>query len=203
MSSEKSTSENPLNTKIYNTLEQATDNIPNHKLGDVCRVVSDNFTFFVLVDDLDGNKFWHPFDGVNVEEALMANRVFKAGQKKLRENPFSPADVEALKNVLLAVNIISQLFEYDKDAIVTLTDNAIVRFSFNMYKRDTKQKDLKIEDLDATSEEFAAYVSATAFMFKEFSDMMDQIRANVEEAKTDIHKVPEGGENGTAVNDAR
>lgn len=186
---EKSTSES---TKVYQSMESAIANIKNHKLGDVCRVLEENFQFYLLVDDLDGNKFWHPFDGVHLEEALNVNKTFKAGQKKYREHPLTSEDVEAMRNIMTAVATLSVLFEYTDDEIVQLTDNAIVKFAFDLYKRDLKKpKELKLTDMSPEDQELAAYVTKVTFVFEEYRDIISKVQASVEEAKTDANKVKE------------
>ena len=186
---EKSTSKSD---KVYQSMDSAIAEIKNHKLGDVCRIISENFQFYLLVDDLDGNKFWHPFDGVHLEEALNVNKAFKVGQKKYRQNPLTSDDVEAMRIIMTAVATLSVLFEYTDEEIVQLTDNAIVKFAFDLYKRDlNKPKDLKLTDVGLDDQELAAYVTKVTFVFEEYRDIISKVQASVEEAKTDVHKVEE------------
>ena len=187
---EKSTSDK---TKVYQTMEYAIEQIENHQLHDVCRVIANNFQFYILVDDLDGNKFWHPFDGIHVEEAINANKAFKAGQQKYREDPLTQEDVESMRNIMTAVATLSVLFEYTEEQIVQLTDSAIVKFAFDLYKRDTKNAELKFSDINLENSELAAYVTKVTFVFEEYRNLIMKVQASVDEAKSDINKVPEGG----------
>ena len=187
---EKSTSDK---TKVYQTMEHAIEQIENHQLHDVCRVIANNFQFYILVDDLDGNKFWHPFAGIHVEEAINANKAFKAGQQKYREDPLTQEDVESMRNIMTAVATLSVLFEYTEEQIVQLTDSAIVKFAFDLYKRDTKNAELKFSDINLENSELAAYVTKVTFVFEEYRNLIMKVQASVDEAKSDINKVPEGG----------
>ena len=187
---EKSTSDK---TKVYQTMEYAIEQIENHQLHDVCRVIANNFQFYILVDDLDVNKFWHPFDGIHEEEAINANKAFKAGQQKYREDPLTQEDVESMRNIMTAVATLSVLFECTDEQIVQLTDSAIVKFAFDLYKRDTKNAELKFSDINLENSELAAYVTKVTFVFEEYRNLIMKVQASVDEAKSDINKVPEGG----------
>ena len=189
---EKSTSDK---AKIYQTMEQAVEKINEHKLYDVCRVIANNFQFYLLVDDLDGNKFWHPFDGVHVQEAINVNKVFKTGQQQYREKPLTQEDVEAMRNIMTAVATLSVLFEYTDEQIIQLTDNAIVKFAFDLYKKDKGCPDLKFTEADPDDADLAAYVTKVTFVFEEYRSLIEKVQASVDEAKTDINKVPEGEAN--------
>ena len=186
------------NAKLYQTLDSAISAIDSHKLHDVCRVIANNFQFYILVDNADGDKFWHPFDGVHVKEAIMANEAFKEGQRKYRENPLSAQDVEDMRNVMTAIATLAVLFEYKDEEVIALTDHAIVRLAFNLYKRDEK-KDESFKFTDIKSEDnpkIGAYVTKVAFAFEAYQQMVDKVKASVDEAKTDVNKLPED-DNGT------
>ena len=188
MSQEESIS---VKAKVYTTMEQAIEKIEEHKLHDICRVIGNNFQFYILVDDLDGNKFWHPFDGVHYQEALNANSAFKAGQQKYREKPLTAEDVEHMRNIMTAVATLSVLFEYTEEMIVQLTDNAIVKFAFDLYRRDVKKPDLKLSDLQPDDPEMGAYVSKVTFAFEEYKSLLEKVQSSVDEATTEAAKVPE------------
>ena len=186
-----------ISIKVYSTIDDARDNIGNHQLHDVCRVIADKFQYYVLVDDIDGHKFWHPFDGVHLGEALMVNDAFKAGQKKYRDNPMTQQDVEDMRNILTAVATLAELFEYDEEAITTITDSAIVKFAFNLYKRDEKKPpELKLKDMEPKDPVLGSYVAKVTFVFNEYSEMLAKVTASVEEAVTDAAKLSEGDNNG-------
>lgn len=186
------------NAKLYPTLDAALDAIDSHKLHDTCRVVANNFQFYILVDDADGNKFWHPFDGVHLKEAIMANEAFKEGQRKYRENPLSAQDVEDMRNVMTAIATLAVLFEYKDEEVISLTDHAIVRLAFNIYKRDEKKDEsFKFADLKPEDHpKLGAYVTKVTFAFEAYQLMVAKVQASVDEAKTDVHKLPED-DNGT------
>ena len=191
MSQEKLTSGN---IKVYSSLDKAHENIDKHQLHDVCRIVGENFQFYILMDDIDGNKFWSKFDGVHKEEAIHANKAFKAGQQKFRDDPLSAADVEQMRNIMTAVATLSVLFEYSQEDIEHLTGNAIVKFAFDLYKRDLKKPDsLKLQDMPADDVELAAYVTKVSFVFEEYSELLNKVKASVEEATTEINKLPDEG----------
>ena len=197
--SEQSTSEktNKVKIKVYSTMDDANEAIDKHKLHDVCRVIANKFQFYVLVDDMDGNKFWHPFDGVHLGEALMVNDAFKAGQKKYRESPLSQQDVEDMRNIMTAVATLGVLFEYTEEDILKITDSAIVKLAFNIYKRDEKKDpSLKLSNMEHNDPVLGAYVAKVTFVFNEYSEMLAKIHASVDEATTEADKVPEGN-NGT------
>jgi len=192
--SEQSTSETKSKkvVKVYSTMDDAVAAIEKHNLHDVCRVIANKFQFYVLVDDLDGNKFWHPFDGVHLGEALMVNQAFKSGQEKYREHPLSQQDVEDMRNILTAVATLAQLFDYTDEDVVKLTDSAIVKLAFNIYKRDEKKpQSLKLSDMEPKDPVLGAYVAKISFVFNEYSQILSKIDASVEEATVEAAKLPE------------
>ena len=84
--------------------------------------------------------------------------------------------------------------EYSQEDIEHLTGNAIVKFAFDLYKRDLKKPDsLKLQDMTADDVELAAYVTKVSFVFEEYSELLSKVKASVEEATTEIHKLPDEG----------
>ena len=184
--------------KIYTTLEKAMADVNNHQLYDVCRVVGDGFQFYILVDDLDGNKFWMKFDGVHRDEAINVNKTFKAGQQQYRDRPLTMEDVESMRNIMTAVATLAVLFEYDEQAITDITFSAIVKFAFDLYRKDNKKPDLKLSDMPQDDPELAAYVTKVTFAFEEYRQLVDKVQASVDEATKEATNLPED-DDGTAI----
>lgn len=160
------------------------------ELHKVVRVVDKAFRPYILLDDIDGNRFWNPINGTK-EYTIDTNEKFKKAQVLYKENPPTAEEVSNLREVVTAISVLCGYLELGEETAGNLLDNVIVKFSYELYKR-VKDPNAKLEDLRENAD-LAVYINMTTCLIKSFLEIRDQVKASVEQAMNE-----QGVQNNTA-----
>ena len=158
-------------------------------VGDAVELVDCDGEVVVLLDDIDGDRHWQKAKGRAIEEVLKLNEWYKDGQRKFRNDAAPREFLDQMREVLLAISVLSNFYEWTDDIVGTLIDNAIVKLAFVRYCQVTEFKG-DISELEH-SNDFAGYVQMVTVYAKTFTDIVVAVRQSAEQTATDISNLPE------------
>ena len=157
-------------------LEKLASTLPLHS---TVKVVEKNFEEMILLADYTGAKFWNPING-DKDFTIKTNEWFNQGQKLYKEKcPMTKEDYSTLREVATAISILSNFFDWGEDVVSTMMDQFLIKFSYDLYKRNTGSTK-KVEEL-ANDEGYMAYMHMTAALIKIFTKLHEMVASTLED----------------------
>ena len=168
------------------TNKEMLDQSTTLELQTICRGKEQDLKFYILLDDIHGNRFWQEFDGINKDDVVRQNKIFKMGQEKFADHPCSQEEVRDIRDIVIAISTLAGLFEYSENDTMLLLDNAVVKYAYNVYKKRTGYTDT-IQSLE-TNEEFLSFITVISYYIKEYFEMLGAVKESVEQATVEQAK---------------
>ncbi len=159
------------------------------KVGDTYIVSDDRCAVYALLDDADGKTYWYDTNGKSVEEILKLNECYKEGQRKFKENKVSREFLEIMREVLLAISVLGNFFNWSDETVANLINSAIVELALGLYKKD-KSFTGTADDLK-DSDEFTSYIQMVTMYARTFLGIVQSVRDSAEQAKAETDNLPQ------------
>ena len=157
-------------------LEKLAETSPLHT---VVKVVEKNFQEFILLKDYEDKKFWNVING-DKDFTIKTNEWFNQGQRLYKDKcPMTKDDYSRLREVVTAISILGNYFDWDEETISIMMDQFLIKFSYDLYKRTTGSTK-KVEDL-ANDDEFMPYMQMVAALVKSFTKLHEMVVSSLEE----------------------
>jgi len=171
------------------TLDELNKLIDTTEIGTIYTVVGENNADYILVDDINGHKYWSNCNGKNKEECLKFNDWFKEGQKMFQNEAAPKEFLEKMREVMLAISVLGNFYTWDEETVAHLVDTAIVKLAYERFCT-VKGYTGDIASLEGNGE-FHPYIHMITLYAKSFLALVQEVRANAEQAQEDKQTIPE------------
>lgn len=166
-----------------NQLECLSDELPSlldkHPLETIVRVKNENFRPYILLDDVDGNKYWRPYGGESIDDIRKFHKWELDAQKKFKDEKRSDDEVDFLRNILMSVWMVSQFFELDQDTVNEFIGETITRISIKWLCKD-KSLDEKTFSVESHEEDLKVYFHLASFYVTSFFATMTELAGGLD-----------------------
>ena len=98
---------------MYNKKDLA-DAALKHDIETIVYVADEMFRPYILLKDIDDNPYWRPYDGQPIEMVRKYHAWELEAQKQFKEKSRSQEEIDELRNVLLAVQVVYGFFELEE-----------------------------------------------------------------------------------------
>lgn len=171
-------------TVTFAELEQLKE---SSKVGDSYIVSDKRNAVYALLDDVDGKTYWYDTNGKTTTEILKLNECYKEGQRKFKENKVSREFLEMMREVLLAISVLGNFFEWSDETVKQLVDSAIVELAVGLYKKD-KSFTGTADDLE-NNDEFTSYIQMVTMYARTFVGIVQSVRSSAQQADAETSKL--------------
>ena len=173
--SEGQSSENQL-TCLRNELPDLAD---KHPLETIIRVKDENYRTYILLEDVDGNKYWRPYGGEKIEEVRAFHKWELEAQKKFKDEKRSNEEIDFLRNILMSVWMVSKFFELDEDMVNEFMGETITRISMKWYCKDKNIEEDSL-NIDEHEEGLKVYFHLASFYVTSFFATMTELAGGLD-----------------------
>ena len=150
-----------------------------HPLETVMIVKDENNRPYILLDDIDGNKYWRPYGGESKENIRLFHKWELEAQRKFKDEKRSNDEVDFLRNILMSVWMVSQFFELDEDTVNDFMGETITRISMKWFCKD-KGLDEKTLNPEDHEEDLKIYFSLASFYVTSFFATITEITGGLD-----------------------
>ena len=100
-------------TSITYNKKDLPDAALKHDIETIIYVADEMFRPYILLKDIDDNPYWRPYDGQPIEMVRKYHEWELNAQKQFKEKHRSQAEIDTLRNVLMAIQVVYGFFEMD------------------------------------------------------------------------------------------
>lgn len=137
----------------------------------------------ILLKDIDGNPYWHPYGGETMEEIRVFHKWELEAQKQLKEKSRSQDELNYLRNAIMAVSMICDILSITDDNEDDLTISELLssvgwKISIRWYCKDNGL-DYKTYDTEQFSDDIKVYYQLAMFYIQSFINTVKTVKDNV------------------------
>lgn len=137
---------------------------------------------FILLKDINGELFWRPYGGEPIEQIRKFHKWELEAQEKFANDHRSNDEVDALREILMAVSLVSTYFELDEQTKNDFIAGILSKTSIDWYCSDKKidrsklvPDKSKLDPDEKTVEELHSYYALVAFYVNNFFNMINEV----------------------------
>ena len=155
------------------------DEADKHPVETIIKVKDENFRPYILLLDVDNNKYWRPYGGEKIEDIRIFHKWELEAQKKFKNEHRSTDELDYLRNILMSIWVLSNFFGFEEEMVNELMAGAITKIATKWYCTDKKldEKTINVEEHD---EQLKIYFSLASFYVSSFFATMTQMSSMVQ-----------------------
>ena len=155
------------------------DEADKHPVETIIKVKDENFRPYILLLDVDNNKYWRPYGGEKIEDIRVFHKWELEAQRKFKDEHRSTDELDYLRNILMSIWVLSNFFGFEEEMVNELMAGAITKIATKWYCADNKldEKTINVEEHD---EQLKIYFSLASFYVSSFFATMTQMSSMVQ-----------------------
>jgi hypothetical protein len=141
------------------------------------------FRPYILLLDIDGNKYWRPYGGESIEDIHRFHKWEIEAQRHFKDKARSQDEIDYFRNAMLSIGLLTDLLSLNQDkeeSIASqLVESAVFAIAMRWYCKDKGLDHRKFVPSSETEEDMNVYYQLAMFYANSFANTIQLVKDNI------------------------